>query len=143
MKSLLALILSITLVAFTADAFAGENAYFAKDNEPLYGTWINMDYRSRPAQKITFNSNGTVGASYQAASIEPNRRMKYLITGKWTDSKGNIMYKEHWVGNWGEEAYSLIKISNSGNTLEYVFDHDKYPKEVDPKHIYYRKYTRK
>ena len=59
------------------------------------------------------------------------------------DSEGNIIYRSHWVGDWTEEAYQLSKISNSGNTLEYVFDHDKYPKEVDPKHIYYRKYTRK
>jgi hypothetical protein len=143
MKSLLALILSITLMAFTADAFAGENAYFAKDNEPLYGTWINMDYQGRPPQKIIINSDGRGGSSSQADSNEPTWRFKTLITGKWTDSEGNIMYKDHWVGDWGEEGYSLFKISNSGNTLEYVFDHDKYPNKIDSKHTYYRKYTRK
>jgi hypothetical protein len=53
------------------------------------------------------------------------------------------MYKDHWVGDWGEEGYSLLRVSNSGNTLEYVFDNDKHPDKIDPKHVYYRKYTRK
>jgi hypothetical protein len=53
------------------------------------------------------------------------------------------MYKIHLIGNWKLEAFALYKISKSGDTLEYVFDHDDYPKEIDPKHSYYRKYTRK
>ena len=143
MKSILALILIITLMAFTADAFAGERAYFAKDKEELYGTWINMDYLTRPPQKIVFNSDGTGGVSSQADSNELTWKFKFLITGKWTDSEGNIMYKRHWVGDWGEEGYSLHKISNSGNTLEIVFDKDKHPNKIDPKHPFYRKYTRR
>jgi hypothetical protein len=102
-----------------------------------------MDYRDIPPQKIIFNSDGTGGSSSWADSKEPTYRTKILITGKWTDSEGNIMYKDHWVGDWGEEGYSLLKISNSGNTLEYVFDSDKHPNKIDPKHSYYRKYTRK
>ncbi len=68
---------------------------------------------------------------------------RYLITGKWTNPEGNIMYKDHWVGDWGEEGYSLSKISNSGKTLEYVSDRYKHPNKIDPKHPFYRKYTRK
>ena len=143
MKSILALILIITLMAFTADAFAGERAYFAKDKEELYGTWINMDYLSKPSQKKVFNSDGTGGSSSQADSKELMWKFRYLITGKWTVSDGNIMYKDHWVGDWGEEGYSLHKISNSGNTLEIVFDKDTYPNKIDPKHPFYRKYTHK
>lgn len=142
MKSILALILSITLMAFTADAFAGERGYFAKDKEELYGTWINMEYGDRPAQKVVYNPDGTGGGA-SSINIEPYWKFRYLITGKWTDPEGNIMYKEHWVGDWREEAYSLIKISNSGKTLEMVSDPDKYPSEIDPKNNLYRKYTRK
>ena len=143
MKLILALILSITFTVFTADSIAGERGYFANDNEPLYGTWINMDYSGRPPQKIVFNSDGTGGSSSQVDSSDLTWKFKTLITGKWTDSDGNIMYKDHWVGDWGEEGYSLLKISNSGNTLEYVFDGDKQPNKIDPKHSYYRIYTRK
>ena len=53
------------------------------------------------------------------------------------------MYKFHWVGSWMEEGFSLYKISNSGNTLEFVFGHNEYPKEIDPNYVYYRKYIRK
>jgi hypothetical protein len=143
MKSTLAFILIITLMAFTADAFAGERAYFAKDNEELYGTWINMDYLSKPSQKVVFNSDGTGGSSSQADSKELMWKFRYLITGKWTGPDGNILYKDHWVGDWGEEGYSLLKISNSGKTLEYVSDRYKHPNKIDAKHPFYRKYTRK
>ena len=45
MKSILALILSIVLVAFAAaHVIAGEWGYFGKDQEEFYGTWVNMDY---------------------------------------------------------------------------------------------------
>ena len=143
MKSILALILSLTIVFVAGDTMANEWWYFAGDNEPLYGTWINMDYHgSRPPQKIIFNPDGTGGSS-SSVDLDPHYKIRYLITAKWTDPEGNIMYKEHWVGDWREQGYSLIKISNSGNTLEYVFDNDKYPKEIDPKDSYYRKYTRK
>ena len=102
-----------------------------------------MDYLSKPSQKKVFNSDGTGGSSSQADSSDLTWKFKFLLTVKWTDSKGNIMYKDHWVGDWGEEGYTLFKISNSGNTLEYVFDGDNHPNKIDPKHSYYRIYTRK
>ena len=145
MKSILTWILSLALVFAAADSMAF-NAdkwfHFAGDNEELYGTWINMDYTGRPPQKTVFNPDGTAGSS-ASVDFDPYWKIRYLIVGKWTDSEGNIMYKSHWVGNWREEGFSLYKISNSGDTLEYVFDHDDYPKEIDPKHTYYRKYNRK
>ena len=142
MKSTLALILIVTLLAFTTDSIAGERGYFAKDNEELYGTWINMDYSGSPPQIIFFNPDGTGAHSY-SVKVDPAYKSKYLVTGKWTDQKGNIMYKTHWVGNWKAEGYSLIKISNSGTTLELVFDQNESPKEIDSDHVFYRKYTRK
>lgn len=145
MKSILALILSVILLTFAADSIAfnaDKLFHFAGDNEELYGTWINMDYTGRPAQKLVFNPDGTAGSS-ASVDLDTHWKIRYLIVGKWTDSEGNIMYKSHWVGNWREEGFSLHKISNSGGTLEYVFDHDDYPKEIDPKHSNYRKYTRK
>jgi len=141
MKTILALILSLTLVAFTADSIAGEWGYYAKDNEELYGTWINMDYKGMPAQKIVTKPDGTEDIFMSANLKKPSYKSRYLITGKWTDSESNIWYKIHWVGDWHKEGYSLIRISNSGKTSESVSD-TKYPSEIDPKNNLYRKYTR-
>ena len=143
MKPLLALILSLTIVTFAADAIAGEFRYFAEDNEELYGEWVNTNYGSRPLQKWVYNPDGTAWGSTRADQDVAVYRMRYLITGKWEDSNGNIMYKTHWVGSWGAEAFQLSRISNSGKKLEYVFHHEEYPKEIDPKNVYYREYTRK
>ena len=141
MKLILALILSVTLVAFTSDSIAGERGYYAKDNEELYGTWINMEYKGMPAQKIVRKPDGTSEIFMSANLKKPSYMARYLITGKWTDPEGNIWYKIHWVGEWREEGYTLFKISNSGKSLESVTD-TKYPTEIDPKNNLYRKYTR-
>jgi len=143
MKSILTWILSFTLVFVAADTMADKWWYFAGDNEPLYGTWVNMDYYNRPAQKIIYHSDGTGTFYTQADSNKPAFKSKNLITGKWKDAEGNIMYKTHWVGNWREEGYSLIKISNSESTLEFLWNIRDYPNKIDPNHVYYRKYTRK
>ena len=142
MKSILVWILSLTFLFAATDSIADKWWYFAGDNEPLYGTWINMEYYSRPPQKVIYNPDGTGGSS-PSVDLDPSYKIKYLITGKWTDQENNIMYKLHWIGSWREEAFSLIRISNSGNTLEHVFDHEKHPDKIDPSHEFYRKYTRK
>lgn len=141
MKSILALILGVILLAFTTDSIAKEWGYYAKDKEELYGTWINLDYGGVRPQKVVWKPDGT-GGSFPSANLEkPTYKIRYLITGKWTDSESNIWYKTHWVLETNMEGYSLIKISNSGQTLEYVYD-TKPPTEIDPKDNLYRKYTR-
>jgi hypothetical protein len=143
MKSIIILVLSLILCAFTMDVFAGGDYYFARDDEELYGTWVNLYYGTNPPQKLVYNPNGTGWSAINANSKLPDWKIRYLITGRWKDSQGNIMYKTHWVGNWGDDGYSLCRISNSGNTLEYMNSHIDYPKEIDPKSSYYRKYNRK
>nr|NIN01345.1 hypothetical protein [candidate division Zixibacteria bacterium] len=54
MKQLLALILGVTLVAFAADALAGQMAYLAQDNEELYGTWV----LTLPTRKLIHKPDG-------------------------------------------------------------------------------------
>jgi hypothetical protein len=143
MKSLLALILSVSLVALASPVIAGDRGYFATDNEPIYGTWVNMDYTMAPAKRLVIKPDGTIGVFYNLDSKTPDWRARYLISGKWTDAAGNIMYKTHFVGNWGGEGYGLHKISNSGKTREAVMNPTEHPKEIDPKSgsytIYYRK----
>jgi hypothetical protein len=143
MKSFLALILSVTFVAIAANVIAGERGYFATDNEPIYGTWVNMDYTMNPAKRLVCKPDGTIEYYDNVDLKTPNYRARYLISGKWTDKAGNIMYKMHFVGNWGGEGYALIRISNSGKTRETVVNLYAHPKEIDPNSpsylIFYRK----
>lgn len=143
MKSIIVLVLILIFSTFAIDVYAGEDYYFARDDEELYGTWINLYYGTNPPQKLVYNPNGTGWSATNANSKLPTWKIRYLITGRWKDSQGNIMYKTHWVGSWGKAGYSLCRISNSGKTLEYMNSHNDYPKEIDPKSSYYRKYNRK
>jgi hypothetical protein len=142
MKSISALILSIVILAFAIQAIAGQWGYFAKDQEELYGTWVNMDYFGDTPQKIIYKPAGTFNCFRDADSKNPDNGGRYLITGKWSDSEGNIYYKSNWIGDWNEEAFQITKISNSGKTLELVLGYDEPPRNIDPDNIWYRKYTR-
>jgi hypothetical protein len=143
-KLLTALALGTTLMVFFGNAFAGDKAYVPKDNEELYGTWVNMDYKTGvPPQKLTYNSDGIIGSSIYAESRMLMWDTRQQITDKWKDSEGNIWYKGHWVANSGEEGYSLYKLSYSGKICEYIFDHNKYPTKIDTEHRNYRIYYRK
>ena len=135
MKTFLTLALSIFFLLFTSITFA--------ESDELYGTWVNMDYKwGRPPQKLIFKSDGTFESFVNADSKASTWQGTNLIEKKWKDSEGNVWFKIKWSGNWGESGYELAKISNSGNTYEYVFSNDEYPKEIDPKHENYRIYTR-
>jgi hypothetical protein len=35
-------------------SFAGEDYYFARDDEELFGTWINLYYGTNPPQKLVY-----------------------------------------------------------------------------------------
>ena len=144
MKSIIACCLSLTIIFVASESMAEMSIYFAGENEPIYGTWINMDYHGTPAQVLIYNPDGT-GAASNSVHLDPLWKMRYLITAKGVDPVGNIMYKIHWIGKWTwqPEGFTLCKISNSGNTLEYVSYPDKYPSKIDPKNNLYRKYTRK
>jgi hypothetical protein len=104
MKSLFGFILGVTLVTLAPSVKAGERRYFATENEPLYGTWVNMDYTCGPYQKLVLKADGTFGSFYNVDPKNPGFRGRYLITGRWNDAAGNIMCRTHFVGNWGEEG---------------------------------------
>ena len=139
MKSLVALVLSVAFLTFTGNVLAEEKAYVPKENEVFYGTWVNMDYTLR-AQKVVMNSDGTWGWAMSAKS-EPYMKYTYELKEKWTDSEGNIWYKVRLKSHRGEE-YALVKISNSGNTRESIFDSHEYPTKIDPEEDNYRIYHR-
>ncbi len=143
MKLLSTLILGAALVSFTGNIFAEEKTYVAKDNEELYGTWVNMDYKpdAQPHQKI-INYPGRFENFGSAESETAKETGTVTITDKWTDSEGNIWYKETFVV-YGQKFYELDKISNSGKTWEFVYSYSKYPTKIDPKNTNYLIYHRK
>ena len=139
MKSLMALILAVALLAFTGNASAQEKTYIPKDNEEFYGTWVNTEYYL-VAQKVVINPDGTWGWA-MSASGEPDTKYTYELKEKWTDSKGNIWYKVRLQSHRGKD-YVLVKLSNSGNTREIVWDSHEYPMKIDSKTANYRIYYR-
>jgi len=77
-----------------------------------------------------------------AESKTADKKGEYTIKDKWTDSEGNIWYKETFVV-YGQKFYELDKISNSGKTLEFQYSTSKYPTKIDPENGRYRIYHRK
>jgi len=145
MKSQLALILCSILVTFAVEAFTAEwdkyKTYVATDKEDIYSTWVNPDVKAGHSQKRTYKADSVVEWFVSANSAAPDYVGRYLIISKWKDSEGNIWYKTHAVDP-HYQYFSLIKISNSGDTLEIVEDLNDYPRKIDPNHVNYDIYSR-
>ena len=143
MKSFSNLLLSLILVAFSGTVLAGENVYKATDNEELFGKWVNMEYTTgTPPQMANFK----LGENEYYSSVDDKESMftaEFIISHKWTDSKGNIWYRAKWNAGMMGSGFSLIKLSESGNTFESNFSQWEHPKEIDINNEYYRLYYRK
>ena len=129
-------------------ASCAKKPYAAKEDEEIYGTWVNTSYGTTKdlfSQKRIYKSDGTL-EEYGGMADIAHLTYKYTIIDKWTDSEGNIWYKlitEYGDKTYGSRpAYELRKISNSALTLEFVFSMDNYPTEIDPNHRYYFIYYR-
>jgi hypothetical protein len=118
--------------------------YVSKEYE-AYGTWVNTDYNNTDRfSKIEVYPNGIIHNYRKDTSTVIGIEWVFVITNKWIDSKGNIFYTMR-IRDETDIAWSflLLKISNSGKTLEYDRSLDDYPKEIDPQisgmySIYYR-----
>jgi hypothetical protein len=102
-------------------------------NEKIYGIWVNKEYDATEAYpRWDYNSDGT-WASYVKIGDQPVWGGKYTITEKWTDSEKNVWYKIKWVNTMtAYEGFGLLKISDSGNTIEQQFAVGDYPSKIDP-----------
>lgn len=125
----------------------GEQACVGQENEEICGTWLNTEYKgTRRWQKRIFSPDGTLRAYRYESLLSPDCEGIYTITEKWTDSQQNIWYKIKTDGKChGEQVvyYYLIRITDSGKTLELVYHPVDYHKELDPKHPSYRVLYRK
>jgi hypothetical protein len=132
-------ILVLTVLIIIGSCATSKKAYVAKEDEELYGTWVNPEYDNtsagEPGRMII--KNGT----YEIYGLSNITRWliqgEYTITDKWTDSDGNVWYKYMVTKLWYQTGvtrtdplYGLAKISNSGRTLERVYSGIDYPREL-------------
>ncbi len=76
---------------------------------------------------------------------KPKWSWTYFLAAKWTDSDGNIWYKElDQFPGWPVE-YSLTKISKNGTVMECIYSRTEFPPESDlnSSHLTYLTYHRK
>jgi hypothetical protein len=140
--SILILVLAVLIIA--GSCATDKMTYVSKEYE-AYGTWVNTDYNNTDRfSKIEVYPNGIIHNYRKDTSTVIGIEWVFVITNKWIDSKGNIFYTMR-IRDETDIAWSflLLKISNSGKTLEYDRSLDDYPKEIDPQisgmySIYYR-----
>jgi len=115
-------------------------AYISKVYE-IFGTWVNPDYNNTGfCAKYVFHPNEKL-ESYSATTDRVADHGAFVITNKWADSKGNIWYtiiQKFPFWGIGRIEYCFAKISNSGKTMEFTWNHGDYPTEIDPG---YSRYT--
>ncbi len=143
-KTVIVVLILIMAVLIIAGSCATEKkAYVAKDNEELYGTWVNKDYNigTYKAKRI-FNADST----HQCYAVDDSNNViakgDLVISDKWSDSEGNIWYKfifPEWTHGsiTGNTLYYLAKISDSGKILETVASGIDYPTELGPDVLLY------
>ena len=144
----LILVVLIIAVLIIAGSCATEKLA-TKKSETLYGTWINENYNNSTGiikhfAKEIRNPDGTFAFYNNEFDTNPLFIGKFIITDSWTDSEGNIWFKEeYYIGAYFEgkkvSELGLTKISNSGKTLERVITGPRggYPIEIDPTNVYY------
>ena len=146
-------VLIISVILVSAIFVAG-----GSKKEELYGTWINDEYKGSTAPQgiNVYKPDGTyeVGRK-ESASWEKDIEISegewhmwvygtYIIKDKWTTADGNVWYKIVYNFYDADKVYTLMKISDSNNTLEIMVSGLDFPKEIDPNddpyhyRIYYR-----
>jgi beta-lactamase regulating signal transducer with metallopeptidase domain len=107
------------------------------------GTWVNTDYvgntQNVTAQKIVRFCDGTFEYYMDLGRAHPSAYGQQTITAMWTNSKGDVWYKAYLVCyNCGIEWYEYGKITDSGNTLEFIVSGENSPIEKwEPDNIEY------
>ena len=143
-STLISFIIFTIAALIIAGSFAmGQDVYVVKEDEELFGTWINLD-RDGDA-KLVIEYNGTWKEYKRGYYNKPNTYAEYTITEKWTDSDGNTYYKAIAIDiEFDITYYILSKINKSFTVYEDVWSTEHMPSEFDPNNIryHYRIYYR-
>ena len=131
LASILILILAVFIIiggcATKRKAVSDEDFF-----EAWSGTWINTDYGGGDLhQKVISHPDGTLEFFGQLTSTTAGNKDKITILDQWLDSKGTIWYRGHWehLLLHSSKGYVMGKISESGNTWEYISASESYPIE--------------
>ena len=114
-----------------------------KEDEELFGTWINAEYDEiTKYSKIVIKPDGKL-EYYNATFYTDFDEGEFVISNKWVDSKGDIWYTvSEEIPLYMIRYKSLYKLSNSGKTLQTIFNTREYPTEMDPDDTRYAIYYR-
>ncbi len=153
-KKIIVCVLAFILVVFACLNSFGDDKekfgfYVPKDNEEIYGSWVNTKYAAGAGygyyQKWVIYNCGYWEGYYKATDEFADNTGTYILVDKWTDSEGTIWYK----GYLREKGYiyphfELDKISQGGTVWEYVIAFKDFPNSdnMNPKNPYYRIYHR-
>jgi hypothetical protein len=140
------LILVLAVLIIVGSCATGKKASITERGifKELSGTWVNTEYLGTwpfYEQKLIVNSDGKFEFYPLTTDTSPTRQGYFLtITETWTDSEGVIWYKAS--RNEGVEGtyYELGKISESGNTWEYIADKFNNPTDWDTSKTRYEFY---
>jgi hypothetical protein len=157
MKNARTLLLPLLLLAAAAaverTGSAANDAVFLKPdtNEALYGIWTNAAYwGNNPdyAQKVILYQWGYCETFNKADDAMPSARATFTIVDKWTDSGGNIWYREFRREMGGRAArivFRLDRIGGDGAVMESVYEFGEFPLEedMDPRNPRYRVFIRR
>lgn len=125
----------LIMLAFTTNfSYASdEKSYVSKEDEELYGTWVNEDYNSSPRSAIhEFKADGTWIQYRKTTDKIPYEDGTYTITDKWTESNGDVCYKITWkIVYLAMSGYELRCISDSGSIMESASSFSDYPTQID------------
>jgi hypothetical protein len=126
----------LIILAFTTNSSyaSDKRAYVAKENEALYGTWVNDEYNSSPRSAIhIYKADGTWIFYRKTSDETPYEEGTYTITDKWAESNGDICYKIRWETDYlARSGYELTCISYLGSTKESANSQSDYPTQIDP-----------
>jgi len=142
--------LIITILVFTASLlWAQEKGYF--NNDELTGTWIIDSYAEQRAGLAEHAQKYIIyqwGYWENFGKKEINvymHRGTLQISDKWTDSKGNTLYKAFVINeDFPTARYDLGRISKDGSRWEYAYSYSDFPTESDlnTENTYYLIYYR-
>ena len=148
-RTLISILILVLAVLIIAGSCATRRKAISDEDfmEAWSGTWINTDYGGKMAQKIIIHSDGTVEGFGRLTSTIAYFKNKFTILDQWLDSKGTIWYRGHMesLPPYSSKGYEMGKISDSGNTWEFLWASEDYPiEEWEPDRfeytyrIYYR-----
>ena len=129
-RTLVSILILVLAVLIIAGSCVTEKK-MVKSGEELIGTWINEDVAV--ATRV-YLPDGTYEQYTDVLRTSLEADGTFTIEDKWTDSQNNIFYKvkiNYKIGTQEIIEFYLIKISDSGNTYERVYDSRKFPTEIN------------